>query len=893
MLIATALGLSLMGKSAWDSLDTYNVIWKSPSVDAAGSMPIGNGEVVLNVWVEQKTGDLLFYIARTDALSEISRFLKLGRVRVHLEPSPFKTAKDFRHQLNLRKGQMVISGAGVSLVLFVDSGSDTIYMKGKSTEPIQVTSTLECWRNAMRKLPDEEQRSAWSVHDAPFELYESADVFLPTKDAVTWYHRNESSIVPELLNNQSLVGAKGSFDHLIHRTFGGQMTAKGFSKTTANTLSTPTPLNEFTISVSTHTAVTDSVEQWSKGLPKPTTFDKAIKQTTKWWSDFWNRSWVFVDGDQGGSEVPRNSFKMRMGFDSNGGNKFVGDMTTWEWLNEPVKPNTKVKQGESPLPKRVESSQSLDFTKGFTLSAWIKPTENKPGRIFDKMTAGGSDGFIFDTHPGTDLRLIVGNMTLVAPNCLKLNLWQLATASYDPKTGEAAIYLNAKRIAHREPNSGSSVTRGYVLQRYVQAIQGRGTYPIKFNGGFYTVEPKAMGMDFNGDWRQWGDCHWFQNLRHMYHPMIAQGDFEMMKPFFKLYESVREIAESRTALYHSSKGAYFPETMSICGLYSGGDYGWNREGHPPSYVQCGYWDDAWNQGPELVNLMLDYWDYTGDEAFLKTELLPMAKSILDYFDTRFRKDEKGKFILDPTQVVETYWDNVVNDTPTTAGLIAITQRLAKLPSKLVPDDLQVFFKRLQTASPELPIEVKDGKRQIAPAQEYDPKRYNCENGELYAIWPFRVVSLSQPKFLTEGINAYTARLNHLDNGWGYDGNAAALLGMTEEASRILKVKCANSNPAYRWPATWGPNFDWLPDQNHGGNLLNTTNLMLLQCDPITDGGRIRLLPAWPRNWNASFKLHAPGNTVVECRLEAGKVTHLKVTPESRMKDIIYPQNWSK
>jgi alpha-L-fucosidase 2 len=46
------------------------------------------------------------------------------------------------------------------------------------------------------------------------------------------------------------------------------------------------------------------------------------------------------------------------------------------------------------------------------------------------------------------------------------------------------------------------------------------------------------------------------------------------------------------------------------------------------------------------------------------------------------------------------------------------------------------------------------------------------------------------------------------------------------------------------------------------------------------------VPAWPKDWNASFKLHAPNNTVVEGRVENGKVTDLKVTPESRRKDVI-------
>ena len=120
------------------------------------------------------------------------------------------------------------------------------------------------------------------------------------------------------------------------------------------------------------------------------------------------------------------------------------------------------------------------------------------------------------------------------------------------------------------------------------------------------------------------------------------------------------------------------------------------------------------------------------------------------------------------------------------------------------------------------------------------------------IWPFRLYGLGRPG-LEEARAAYAARHNHLDCGWGYDGNCAALLGLTDEAARILKVKCANSHPAYRWPATWGPNFDWLPDQNHGGNLLETTQLMLLQ----SVGDKILLLPAWPKRLGRELQVARP------------------------------------
>lgn len=829
-------------------------------------MPIGNGEVVLNVWVEANSGDLLFTIARTDALSEISRILKLGRIRVHFSPTPL-LGSDFRQRLALRDGAIDLSGGGAKLRLFVDSDADVVHVTGGFTKPTQVQTTVECWRNESRALPKAEERSAWSVHDAPFPLVESADVFLhgrrsPTAGSpVIWYHRNETSVVPALWANQSLTGLPGRYDPLLHRTFGGMavQTQKG---------------GAFDLTVATASAQTKTVADWvgrvRRELAKSPS-ETARVRTQAWWRAFWDRSWVFVDGDRSGDSIPTNDHPLRQGLDSNRQNVFPGVIEAWRWAID----------GESP---REDHPARVEPTKSLLLSAMITPTALKPGRIFDKLTAGREDGFLFDTYPGDGLRLIVGGLTLTAPHCLVVGRAQRVEATYSVATGAAEIRLDGRRVAYRPPEIGSPVTRGYTLQRYVQACQGRGAYPIKFNGGYYTVAP--VGKPFNPDWRNWGDSHWWQNVRHMYHPMLPQGDFEMMDSLWRLYEAAAPLAESRTKLYHHAQGVYFPETMTPFGTYSGGDYGWDRTGHRPNEVLCPWWQYAWNQGPELVALMLDRWDFTRDERFLRTRVLPMAEQVLLYFDTRFRKVD-GRIVLDPTQSVETYWTGVVNDMPTTAGLIAITSRLSALPSHLVPTRLRKFFLRMKSACPELP--VRDGRLQ--PAQKFDPQVSNVENPELYAVWPFRLVTAAHGRGLTEGVAAYQARKNHLDVGWGYDGNVAALLGLTDEAARILKVKCANSNPAYRWPASWGPNFDWIPDQNHGGNLLETTDLMLLQSDSMESGGKIYLLPAWPKAWDVDFKLHARGNTWIRCRTKGGKIVELEVEPKARMKDVVRPMGW--
>ncbi|MBS1719366.1 MAG: hypothetical protein JST35_02845 [Armatimonadetes bacterium] len=714
------------------SISDYDVVWTTPSKDSSGSMPIGNGEVALNVWVEAATGDVVFLIGRSDALSEISRILKLGRVRVHLDP-PLLKGQGFNQRLRLQDGLMEFNSEQANLKLWVDSREHVIRISGATRQTVSVSAKLEVWRTSERTLPKSEMVSAWSFRDAPFPLVESADVVEPSANGITWFHHNAKSMVPRLWENQSIQDLPGLSDPLQGRTFGGRISGPGFKLLGKDLVHQPTA--SFDLAIATHT--TTGIQPWRSGLArlgrgKP---EESLKRTKSWWNSFWDRSFVLVQED---------------------------------------------------------------------------------------------------------------------------------------------------------PQKPSKVTQAYLLQRYSQAVQGRSENPIKFNGGTLTVEPTPMGINSNPDFRKWGDAHWFQNVRHTVHPMLASGDFEMMESFFALYERNRMLCEARTRKYYGADGVYFPETMSVYGTYSGGDYGWDRTGLRPQDVQCPWWDDAWNQGLELSCLMLDRWEFTGDDRFLKSRVLPMAESVLRYFDTRFKRDAGGKIILDPTQVVETYWKDVKNDMPSVAGLRTLTRRLVQLPPTLVPTKLRAYFQKMLAACPEMPFETEKGLRKLAPAQAYNPEVSNCENGELYAVWPFGEVRLGRESLMQEAKNAYQLRKNKLDTGWGYDGNVAAMLGMADEAARILLVKVANSHPGYRWPATWGPNFDWLPDQNHGGNLLNTTNLMLIQSDPMAEGGAIRLFPAWPMKWDVKFKLHAIGRTTVEAELRGGKLVSLKVTPRSARNRIVLP-----
>src|ERR1700739_2690230 len=65
-------------------LNAYNVSWSSASTTGSkGSMPLGNGDITANVWVESN-GDLMMYIGKSDCWSEGTRLFKLGKLRISM-----------------------------------------------------------------------------------------------------------------------------------------------------------------------------------------------------------------------------------------------------------------------------------------------------------------------------------------------------------------------------------------------------------------------------------------------------------------------------------------------------------------------------------------------------------------------------------------------------------------------------------------------------------------------------------------------------------------------------------------------------------------------------------------------------------------------------------------
>ena len=113
----------------------------------------------------------------------------------------------------------------------------------------------------------------------------------------------------------------------------------------------------------------------------------------------------------------------------------------------------------------------------------------------------------------------------------------------------------------------------------------------------------------------------------------------------------------------------------------------------------------------------------------------------------------------------------------------------------------------------------------------------------------------------------------------------AYLGLTDEARKLVIHDLTNQDSRQKFPAFWDKGHDYAPDEDIGGNGEQTLQLMLMQ----TEGKKILLLPAWPKDWNCTFKLHVPYKTTVSGRVEGGKVLDLVVDPDARKSDVIVRQ----
>jgi len=206
--------------------------------------------------------------------------------------------------------------------------------------------------------------------------------------------------------------------------------------------------------------------------------------------------------------------------------------------------------------------------------------------------------------------------------------------------------------------------------------------------------------------------------------------------------------------------------------------------------------------------------------------------------------------------------------------------LLELDDNYLTSSERDYYRGFLSRVPDYSFSEVDGKRIIQPAQSW-LKESNSELPQFYPLFPFDQFQIGDTE-IQSFINAYQfAPESRKGNviSWHQDGIFFARMGMTEKAAAYNTKKLQDSQR--RFPTFWGPGHDWVPDHNWGGSGMIGLQEMLMQ----TIGDKIVLFPAWPKDWDVNFKLHAPKNTIIEGQMKNGKLIKLEVTPSFREKDV--------
>ncbi|WP_231129559.1 DUF5703 domain-containing protein [Flavobacterium sufflavum] len=760
LILISFLFITLCAKAQISTLENYNQVWKTQSNNSSESMPLGGGDIGLNVWVEK--GDLYAYISKSGTFDEHNTLLKLGRIKVSLSPNPFKDNEGFKQELSLKDGFIVVSQNGTSVKLWVDVFNPVIHVDVVSKNPTEMKVAYESWRYKNRDSKGK-ANNANSYKWAPQgDIITYKDSISFEGNAVQFYHRNRANTVFDVaVKQQKMESVKDQMmNPIANLTFGGQLFGSNLKADgTYNGIYQDTDFKGYRLlsikaakkqqfQIQLHTNQSMDASLWTKELKSQISSYKKIKnnkaeqKTINWWHDFWNRSFVFTQ-------------------------------------------------------------------KG--------------------------------------------------------------------KTTNDSVY---------------QIGQNYQLFRYMLGCNAYGKYPTKFNGGLFTVDPVHTNkeLNFTPDFRNWGGgTMTAQNQRLVYFPMTKSGDFDMMKSQLDYYLGLQKNAELRSEVYWKHKGAAFTEQLENFGLPNPAEYDWKRpEDYDPGMEYNAWLEYEWDTVFEFCQMMLQQKEYANEDI---QKYNPFIISCLRFFDEHYqylakqrgRKalDGNGKLILYPGSGAETY-KMAYNSNSTISALQVITERLLQFSEKeLSKEDLE-YLKAFQTRIPPLNFREFDGHKTLAPAKSWE-RINNTEVPQLYSVFPWGIQGLGKSDLQT-ALNTWkydTDALKFRSHvGWKQDNIFAARLGLTEEAAKYNLLKMANSDR--RFPAFWGPGYDWVPDHNWGGSGMIGMQEMLLQ----SNGDKIYIFPAWPADWDVHFKLHAPKNTTVEVKMDKGKVTFLKVFPKEREKDII-------
>jgi len=311
------------------NLEQYNPVWSTPSNSAHDSMPLSGAQGTgLNVWVQD--GAVYFYIGRNDAYDEDGNLLKLGCVRLRLDPNPLMAAKAFQQKLDIYTSRITIhardeKGHGCEVLLWFDVRQPVVFVEVDCRQATFAEASFMTWRDEKRPYPSENWNFADHRNVDPALRKASVDHIEAQSDALLWYHQNDNAslIVEPMIGDQKMQGRAGDVvDPSRSLVFGGMLRGEGL----AFVRQEPVLVQEWegtswiyrsrergkkhSITVSMDVEQTADREGWKRKVLEaslrsfdPEARETASRHSAKWWAEFWERSYIFINAGKGPNDI--------------------------------------------------------------------------------------------------------------------------------------------------------------------------------------------------------------------------------------------------------------------------------------------------------------------------------------------------------------------------------------------------------------------------------------------------------------------------------------------------------------------------------------------------------------------------------------------------------------
>lgn len=457
------------------------------------------------------------------------------------------------------------------------------------------------------------------------------------------------------------------------------------------------------------------------------------------------------------------------------------------------------------------------------------------------------------------------------------------------------------------------------LHLYHMASSSRGELPPKWNGSLFVT---------SGDQRRWGSQYWVWTTEMLYFPLLAADAIDLTEPFFKMYVKQLPNCEKAAKQRWGISGTYFPETTAFDGpavlpddvAAEFQDVLLGRKPHtelsPRAKDLCQFDSQlnvvtepykgrfSWishvaSSGSELAIHAWWRYRYTGDQEWLRTHAYPLLRGTVEFYRHLVRKEADGRYHLSGTHAHEDFWGvkDSIMDLAAIRGTAPLAIRAAEILD--VDPDLRDQWKELLENLAPYPM-GNDPQAQAltggALAEDVWAAGYlgevdgqhNPEDVWLTPVFPFEDWTLEARDATADRIvqrlldlaPRHKSVLGGAGTNTAIRSPIAAVRGGRGDELPVILDRYANAfSPLPNGMSLFeGPTA---ASVEHLGLLTTTLQDALLQSVSPRPGEPevIHLFPAWPKNWNASFRLLARGGFLVSSKFDSGTIISIEI--ESR------------